>query len=169
MLKAVLLVAGAAGCVVIGWLMSTRLRTRSVALEAVLHAHKAVEIQLEYTMKPAVEVMAHVKEIELRCHGLFAGAELGLQRGLSFEEAWKKALYEVKTLYCFEDSDINALMRFGSGFGKTDLEGQKKLLKLVLAQVQDLAAGAREEYAKKAGVYVRLGVLGGIALFVFFI
>ncbi len=138
-----------------GFQESHKLAQREKNLEAFLRFLQNAETEIRYSALPVAGVVArHSGELPFlrRCAAL-------CREGEGFTGAWERAVRESPD---FTGEDEALLLRFGRGFGATDVEGQLAHCQLTKGLLAQRLAEAREEKKQKARLYQMLGVLGGL-------
>lgn len=84
----------------------------------------------------------------------------------SANEALKRGIEEMKATLCLNAEDIKILKNFGGILGNSDVDGQKKNIKMTIELLKIQEEKAEEDKKSHGKMYKSLGMLTGIALVV---
>ena len=148
----------------IGILYAKNFSNRVKDLEEMKHALKLFETKIKFTYEPIPEVFESIaKETKANTANIFLEA-VKLMKNEVASNAWKKALYSMRSKTNFTDEDIVAIGNLSKMLGNTDLEGQINMIKLTEELIDEQIKIARKEEIKNAKLYKTLGMGIGISI-----
>lgn len=147
---------------------SHRLSVRVMFLQQYLSFLDYIETEIRYSKKLIYEIIkSYTSQNELsyflRC------ICNNIQNNLSFNIAWKDAVYKLPDYYGLQPQDKEFISDFGRQLGTTDTQGQVSLCQLNKAFVTSALEIAKNEKSKKSKLYFILGSSFGLCLTVVFL
>lgn len=164
MIRLIGLVLIAATGVGAGIYASLVLRKRVECLELCSRFVQWMDTRIRYSAAPVGELLLEAeREPEFRTLPFLGQAADKIRRGTIPVKAWEQALAEEKSGW-LTSQDRELLSGFGSGLGKTDVEGQRNHCRYFAGRLEDSLRSARAEASAKGRLYVSLGIMGGAGL-----
>ena len=143
---------------------SSMLHRRTASLEAAGRLMRWLSTRIRYSAAPVGELLLDAsQEQEFRALSFLGGAAQGIREGTDPATAWSRSLAAGGKSGGFSRSDRELLDGFGSGLGKTDVEGQLSHCELFGGLLEEHLQQARADAASKGRLYTTLGVIGGAA------
>ena len=145
--------------------MSARVRKRAPESERFLRLLTVMRTQIAYVLLPTQALLDKVcGESEFRDFSFIHAVRSAFANGMSFEDAWNKALHEYAASSALGNREIELLSAFAGTFGSTDKNGQTANCSYFIEQLQEFVKTQREASAKTSRLYNALGVLTGLFL-----
>ena len=89
--------------------------------------------------------------------------------GFTFPEAWRKSLYDKRSVVFFRKSDIEVIEAFGERFGVTDAEGQISNCELCVGRLKTNLSEAKRDFDQYSKLACGLGFLSGLGIIIVFL
>lgn len=151
----------------IGVLKSNSYKQRSKELRTLQVLIQNLETEIVYSYTPLAEAFHSIADAEKGpIASIFYDTAVILERreGISFKQAWNKALSKNIPKTCLNKDDEEILLTLGSGLGLSDDVNQKKHINLILEKLRIEEIKAEEERKKNEKLYQSLGFIGGATL-----
>lgn len=156
----------------IGYYSAERLKERTVQLRELQMALQMLETEIVYGSTPLYQAFHKISQ---KNNGLisllFERCAYYLQAldGVTTFECWQAALKDVESKLALKKAELEWLYHFGQIVGGSDVNDQRKHIKLMLAHFQKIELEAKEEQKKHEKMYKTLGFLTGVLLVILMI
>ena len=166
-----------AGCIIIficsfalGNIKALSLKERRTELENILELIKLMELEITYRKEPLIKTFKRTSALKNCWFGsVLEECSDMLIKKASLNEAWETAIGKRGELSPLEAEDIAALKDLVLGLGKSDADGQKKILVPVAARLESNMKKAEEREEKLGRMYKALGTAAGIVIVIMII
>lgn len=151
-----------------GMSFARELKMRREMLEQTLLMIKQIKIEIEFLHLPLFEMVQKISRsdsfksldyLDFCCKFVSCGAD--------FPIAWQKALNETKLKYTVTEKD--KLLLLGESLGSTDAKGQISIINVYERFFDESASLAKEKEKKYSNLYIALGILFGLMMFILII
>lgn len=150
-------------CTAVGMINSGKLSRRVRELETFICAVDYISTEIRYYAAPAETIMTRLASLEEYASlPVFAVCADRLKASGNFRAAWAEAVEESKTALALDADDREVLLRFGSMFGATDIEGQTANCEHCRELLGQRLLNARDDRHRRGRLYTSLGVLCGV-------
>lgn len=151
----------------IGKLISNKYTLRLKELKDIKNALNIIESKIKFTYEPLQEIFIQTsKMISKNISQIFVQACNNMNK-CNAEEAWDFSIKNSTTNLNTED--IECLKGFGKMLGKTDKEGQIRMINLTKEFIEIQIEKAKTEEEKNAKMYKTLGVIIGLTFVIILI
>lgn len=145
--------------------MSAQVRRRPQESERFLRLLTVMRTQIDYALLPTQTLLDKLcADSEFKDFSFIHAARSAFGSGMSFEDAWNKALREYAASSALGKQELELLSAFAGAFGSTDKNGQTVHCSYFIEQLEQLVKAQRDISAKTARLYSALGVLSGLFL-----
>jgi len=177
-LEDVLLRLFGAACVLVSTSLWGEMKARSLGwrlnqLLDLQQAFRLLSTEISYTATPLPHAFERIGgRIKGTIGEIFSQASQNMwsskERGTGAGEAWMQALKQYSGETFLSAEDIKIAEQLGVSLGLSDREGQLKQIQMVSQQIEYALKEARDERNRNERMWRYLGVLGGLALIIFF-
>lgn len=153
------------GAVLLGTVISSRLKKRAEMLEAVEIFISSVSLEIEFISLPVYEILRKITGFE-GCKGLdfIIPCLEKMEKGEDFRASWVHSVEE--SSLPFKAQEKEKLKSLGSVIGASDVEGQRAMLSLYGNYFSDFSKNARRDYEKYGKTSITLCTLSGIGVLI---
>ena len=150
-------------CSLMGCLKANSYKERSRELECIMEIIKLIDMYITYKKEPLSKTFHKVSECK-KCwfSNILDDCTKHINNNNDLENAWKHAIKQHIDKCPLTDEDISIIEDMILGLGKSDLDGQRRILEPILLRLEYnyKAASAKEKSLGK--MYRTLGVAAGI-------
>lgn len=157
-------------CCGLGFLKSAGYRARSSELEDIIDIIKLLELEITYrkeTLSKAFRKAAQQKPCWFSA--VLQSCSIGLKERLPLDKAWAEAIEAHEACAPLEKKDLDVLQDMALGLGRSDTDGQSRLLEPVTIRIQTCLADAKHKEEKLGRMYKGLGISSGIIIVIMII
>lgn len=162
MLKYILLAAVFLAAVIVGNMLSGRLKERSHLLELISQLISQTAVQIRYLSPTFERLVKDMTECERYDELDFTKKTVEYAEQKDIRAAWKKAVTE--TRLPLNKDDIAILLTIGDFLGTSDTEGQLSMLETQLSVINAQKGQAADDYTRKGRMYRSVSLLIGIGI-----
>ena len=159
-----------AGCTAAGFFKSLSYKERTAELQDIIEMLKLMHIEIVYKKEPLGKTFKHAAVMK-RCW--FAEVMQRCSRRLEEQrplyEAWREALREKKRECPLHEKDIAVLNDLVLGLGRSDAEGQQKILDAAALRFRGCLEDAGEQELRQGRMYCGMGAAAGVVIAVILI
>lgn len=165
------------GCVLIfisscllGSMKAATYKSRTRELENILELIKLLELEISYRKEPLEKTFRKVAS-QKSCwfSTVLAGSAEALNRLQRLHEAWQEALENAWGKSPLDSRDMEILRDMALGLGRSDAEGQSRILEPAALRLKTRLDQAREQEAKQGRMYRGLGISAGVVIVIMII
>lgn len=153
-------------CVMYGFGRAAQLLRRRDFLRGFCGALSVIETEISFGRRTLSEIFPGLDSTEL-C-GLFTGCASELD-ALGIRRAWQIAAEAAAQTAGLTADERDVIFSLGSELGRSDVEGQKNILKRTEAFVSAQLDKAEDEYKRMGRVYRSCGLLAGALILLIFL
>ncbi|MDO5346186.1 MAG: stage III sporulation protein AB [Lachnospiraceae bacterium] len=164
-------VLAAVSAALLGFTLGNDLKQRIEFLQNLQKGLIVLHQEMEYRKAPLEEALQYAgNSLTEPLSSFFRETGIRLEKlpGAPFFSVWE----EMADWYLSEagqkKEDLELIRQLGMQLSGLETEGNSGLLKIYEQRLQGMIVSAKEEYAGKAQLYQRLGILGGIFLVLLF-
>ncbi len=148
----------------LGGYAAAGLNRRASTLEKIQRLLSHIGSQIRYAAAPTGELLASsARMAEFQSLSFLREATAALARGADFHTAWREGVRREGRGCGLAAGDMELLLCFGEGLGRTDIEGQLANCRDFSERFGEKLAEARRDAASKNRLYLTLGITGGLA------
>lgn len=149
-------------CCMLGYFKASSLRCRCQELENIIELIKLIELEITYKKDPLAKSFNKISSVK-PCWFSNVLADCGskLNGSSSLEFAWERAVNDHRSEAPIKEKDIGVLNDLFMGIGKTDTEGQQKLLEPAIHRMKTNLKDAYLQEQKLGKMYIALGTAAG--------
>lgn len=153
------------GSVLLGMMISARLKKRMDMLEAVGLFISSVSLEIEFVSLPVYEILRKISAFE-SCKSLdFVTLCLEkMEKEEDFRNSWAYGVEN--SLLPLKAEERRKLKSLGTVIGTSDAEGQRAMLSLYASYFSSFSKKARQEYEKYGKTSITLSALAGVGLLI---
>lgn len=156
----------AVSCIFCGYGAAERLRKRKEFLRAFFNSLAVLETEICFGRHDLQSIFLGLDERSL-CKLYLDCAEDIPEMGIT--SAWRKNVEKIYGIGFLKSNDKTAVMSLVPGLGKSDTEGQKKIISAAAGLTERYLCEAEEEYVRLGRVYRGCGILSGAFVILMFI
>lgn len=157
-------------CSSLGFLKASSYKARTKELENILELVRLLNMEIVYkrdSLAKTFENVSHIKvcwfsEVLKSCSDM-------MKQQNTMEYSWKYALEENIKDCPLNGSDIGILRDMSMGLGKSDIKGQKNLMKPAVIRIETNLKDAKDQELKQSKMYRSLGIAAGTVISVILI
>lgn len=156
-------------CTCLGFLKASAFKARTKELEDILELMKILEIQITYrknTLEKTFNTLGNDKPCWFS--GVLQSCSTGLARRQSLQDAWEHAIGQEENSPLTEE-DMEIIKDLSIGLGKSDIQGQRRILESMGLRLTMQLQKAREAEQKQGRMYKGLGTAIGIVIVILII
>lgn len=160
------------GCIIIficcfglGHLKAFSFRERCRELESILELIRLMELDITYRKEPLIKTFRRTSGLKPCWFGnVLQSCSHMLGNQNSLQESWTASIEQWREKCPLEKEDIVILNDFVLGLGKSNSEGQAKIIAPVSARLDANLKKAREREEKLGRMYKAIGTAAGIVI-----
>lgn len=147
--------------------MSARVRKKPRESERFLRLFTVMRTQIDYVLLPTSALLDKIcADSEFQGFSFIHTVRDAFRSGMSFEEAWNRALQKYAATSALDAREIELLSAFAGTFGSTDKNGQTANCTYFMEELSVLTEKQRTAAEKTSRLYNALGVLAGLFLMI---
>lgn len=157
-------------CSALGFLKSSSFKARSRELENILELIRLLRVEISYKKEPLARTFRNVS-LSKPCwfSDMLLACSEALDRHSALQNAWKTALDQQGAESPLETQDLEILRDMALGLGKSDIEGQNRILEPVELRIADRLQKAKQQEERQGRMYKGLGISAGIIIVILII
>ncbi len=147
----------------IGHIKASSYKQRTIELEYIIEMIKLMEMQMTYKKDTLAKVLHGVSETKACWTSkAFEKCSSNLDGRISLKDAWMEALLEEEDSCPLEKHDVDILNDLTEALGKSDTDGQKKIIESAMIRFQAALKDSRDAEHRMGRMYKALGTAAGI-------
>jgi len=155
----------AAGCTVAGFLKSISYKERTAELQNIIEMMKLMHMEMVYKKETLRKTFQHVAGLKSCWLGnVLLECSRKLAEQCPLHEAWREALEEEKKKCPLHEKDIAVLNDMVLGLGRSDADGQQRVLEAAVIRLRGCLEDAEEEEVRQGRMYCGLGAAAGVVI-----
>ncbi len=154
------------GCCLMGYMKAFTYKSRVKELENVIEIIKLIEVEITYRKESIKKVFKRVSGVKNSWFSNVLGeCEKNLEDNESFDKAWKNSIKN-QDKCPLNSSDIEILNDLAAAIGRSDAEGQSKMIVPVVIRLNRNLESAKSSYRNQGKMYKGIGVASGATLMI---
>lgn len=148
-----------------GHMKASAYKARCRELEDIIESVKLLEIEITYRKEALAKAFRKISTVR---HCWFSNVlrecSTELEDGHSLEDSWKIAIGRCREASPLEEGDIGIIEDLVHGLGKSDSDGQQKIIEPALIRLRSASKEAYISEQKMGKMYKALGAASGIVI-----